>query len=108
MGNLSFTARRAVVIGAGIGGLTAATVLADHFKEVILLERDELPPGPLPRAVGRHLQASFQRAAISWITSNGQRLTVVAGGPATMTPSWPMSAAPRCGLVLQPERCLAG
>ena len=41
-----------------MGGLTAARVLADHFTRVILLERDELPPGPLPRAgvpQGRHV-----------------------------------------------------
>ena len=41
-----------------MGGLTAATVLAPHFTQVILLDRDELPPGPLPRAgvpQGRHV-----------------------------------------------------
>lgn len=34
----------AIVIGAGIGGLLAARVLADHFERVTLLERDALPP----------------------------------------------------------------
>ena len=35
--------RRAVVIGAGIGGLSAAGALADHFEEVVVLERDRIP-----------------------------------------------------------------
>ncbi len=33
---------RAVVLGAGIGGLLAARVLADHYCDVTLVERDEL------------------------------------------------------------------
>jgi flavin-dependent dehydrogenase len=35
---------RAVVLGASVGGLLAARVLSQHFFEVVLLERDELPP----------------------------------------------------------------
>jgi len=42
--------RRAVVIGAGISGLTAAAALADHFGQVVVLERDALPPAAVPRA----------------------------------------------------------
>jgi glycine/D-amino acid oxidase-like deaminating enzyme len=34
--------RRAVVVGAGIGGLSAAGALAKHFDEVVVLERDRL------------------------------------------------------------------
>jgi 2-polyprenyl-6-methoxyphenol hydroxylase-like FAD-dependent oxidoreductase len=34
--------RRAVVIGSGIGGLSAAAVLASHFEEVEILERDQI------------------------------------------------------------------
>ena len=34
----------AVVIGAGMGGLTAAAALSDFFAKVIILERDDLPP----------------------------------------------------------------
>jgi 2-polyprenyl-6-methoxyphenol hydroxylase-like FAD-dependent oxidoreductase len=37
------TGRRAIVIGASIGGLLAARVLANHFAEVTLLERDSFP-----------------------------------------------------------------
>jgi len=42
--------RRAVVIGAGIGGLTAAGALAGHFDEVTVLERDALPAAASSRA----------------------------------------------------------
>ena len=45
----SHIGRRAIVIGAGVSGLSAANALADHFEEVIVLERDELPYGATPR-----------------------------------------------------------
>ena len=35
---------RAIVAGAGIGGLIAAGVLADFFADVVVLEKDALPP----------------------------------------------------------------
>ncbi len=40
---------RAVVIGGSIAGLLAARVLADYFTEVIVVERDRLPPEPTSR-----------------------------------------------------------
>ncbi|MET9407449.1 pyridine nucleotide-disulfide oxidoreductase [Streptomyces sp. NPDC002935] len=48
---------RAVVIGAGLGGVLAAAALSPVVDEVIMLDRDELPDGPehrkgLPQ--GRH------------------------------------------------------
>ncbi|MEU9135188.1 pyridine nucleotide-disulfide oxidoreductase [Streptomyces sp. NPDC048404] len=48
---------RAVVIGAGLGGVMAAAALSPAVDEVIVLDRDELPDGPehrkgLPQ--GRH------------------------------------------------------
>src|SRR4051794_6818323 len=60
--------KRAVVIGAGMGGLTAARAAADAFEEVVVLERDELPGDGAQRAgvpQGRHahgLLAGGQRA----------------------------------------------
>jgi 2-polyprenyl-6-methoxyphenol hydroxylase-like FAD-dependent oxidoreductase len=60
--------KRAVVIGAGIGGLSAARAAADAFEEVVVLERDELPADAAQRAgvpQGRHahaLLAGGQRA----------------------------------------------
>ena len=56
----SFIGQQAVVIGAGMGGLTAARVLADHFERVLVLERDVLPADPLDRngiPQGRHVHA---------------------------------------------------
>ena len=38
--------QRAIVIGGSMGGLLAARVLADHFKEVLLFDRDILPASP--------------------------------------------------------------
>ncbi|MCA1456957.1 FAD-dependent monooxygenase [Bradyrhizobium sp. BRP22] len=40
----------AVVIGAGIGGLSAAGALASYFKEIVVLERDTLPASAISRA----------------------------------------------------------
>src|SRR3954451_23954377 len=60
--------KRAVVIGAGMGGLAAAGALADHVEQVIVLERDTLPLEPTHRAgtpQARHVHAlllSGQRA----------------------------------------------
>src|SRR6202140_1117773 len=60
--------KRAVVIGAGMAGLTAAAALADRFDQVVVLERDILPSEPTYRAgtpQARHVHAlllSGQRA----------------------------------------------
>jgi 2-polyprenyl-6-methoxyphenol hydroxylase-like FAD-dependent oxidoreductase len=60
--------KQAVVIGAGLGGLAAAGALADHFEQVVVLERDTLPSEPTHRAgtpQARHVHAlllSGQRA----------------------------------------------
>jgi 2-polyprenyl-6-methoxyphenol hydroxylase-like FAD-dependent oxidoreductase len=60
--------KQAVVIGAGMAGLTAAGALADRFERVVVLERDTLPSEPAYRAgtpQARHVHAlllSGQRA----------------------------------------------
>jgi 2-polyprenyl-6-methoxyphenol hydroxylase-like FAD-dependent oxidoreductase len=41
--------KRAVVIGAGIAGLSAARVLADRFDQVTVVDRDLLPDTAVPR-----------------------------------------------------------
>jgi 2-polyprenyl-6-methoxyphenol hydroxylase-like FAD-dependent oxidoreductase len=49
--------QRAIVIGAGIGGLSAAGVLAPYFRQVLILERDVLNPSVQARLgvpQGRH------------------------------------------------------
>ena len=40
---------RAIVAGAGIGGLAAAAALAPHFGEVLVIDRDTLPDDLSPR-----------------------------------------------------------
>jgi 2-polyprenyl-6-methoxyphenol hydroxylase-like FAD-dependent oxidoreductase len=55
---------RAVVIGGSIGGLLAARVLADHFREVVILERDQFPEEPAFRSgvpQARHAHALLDR-----------------------------------------------
>ena len=42
-------ALQAAVIGGGIAGLCAAGALADHFEQVVVLERDSLSDGPAHR-----------------------------------------------------------
>lgn len=56
----------AVVIGAGMAGLLAGRVLADHFERVTILDRDALPDGPEPRKgvpQGRHLHSLAVRGS---------------------------------------------
>ena len=65
---LTLIGKQAVVIGAGMGGLTAAGALADCFDQIVVLERDTLPSEPAYRAgtpQARHVHAlllSGQRA----------------------------------------------
>ncbi len=55
---------RAIVIGASISGLLAARALSNHFTQVIVVERDVLPPAGEPRKgvpQGRHLHVLLAR-----------------------------------------------
>ena len=57
---------RAVVLGASMGGLLAARVLADFFRTVTVVERDVLPDDPANRRgvpQGRHAHALLARGA---------------------------------------------
>jgi 2-polyprenyl-6-methoxyphenol hydroxylase-like FAD-dependent oxidoreductase len=57
---------RAVVLGASMGGLLAARVLADFFDTVTLVERDELADDPAVRQgvpQGRHVHVLLARGA---------------------------------------------
>src|SRR5690606_38793008 len=50
--------RRAIVVGAGIGGLGAAAALAGKFAEVLILDRDTLPDdGKVRMGVGQGAHA---------------------------------------------------
>ena len=44
-----YLGERAIVVGGGIAGLSAARVLSDRFHKVVILDRDELPNNATPR-----------------------------------------------------------
>ena len=55
---------RAIIIGASMGGLLAARVLADYYGEVTVVERDALPDAYEPRKgvpQGRHTHGLLAR-----------------------------------------------
>lgn len=66
MGDNAAVAGHAVVIGASIAGLLAASVLAETFPRVTVFERDTLPQEPEPRRgvpQSRQLHAMHARGA---------------------------------------------
>jgi 2-polyprenyl-6-methoxyphenol hydroxylase-like FAD-dependent oxidoreductase len=44
-----YLGERAIVVGGGIAGLAAARAVSERFREVVILDRDELPDGVTPR-----------------------------------------------------------
>jgi 2-polyprenyl-6-methoxyphenol hydroxylase-like FAD-dependent oxidoreductase len=46
---MSSIEKKAIVIGAGMGGLAAAKALSNHFSQVTVFDRDTLPSQPEPR-----------------------------------------------------------
>ena len=79
MGGHRFRRDHAVVIGGSIAGLLAARVLADHFAQVTIVERDELPDAPRSRRGAPQdghfhaLMAAGSRRSSGW--SRGSRRT---------------------------------
>jgi 2-polyprenyl-6-methoxyphenol hydroxylase-like FAD-dependent oxidoreductase len=76
--------RRALVIGAGMSGLAAAGALADHFEQVVVLERDRLADQPAPRPGTPqcrqiHGLLSGGLAALCWIFPGLDRDLAAAG-----------------------------
>lgn len=58
----------AVVLGASMSGLLAARVLADFYRHVTVIERDELPDEPVARKgvpQARHVHSLLARGAIT-------------------------------------------
>src|SRR5262245_25708662 len=77
-------AGRAIVVGAGMGGLTAARALADHVDRVVILERDALPERPTDRVgipQGKHVHALLAggQRALSALFPGFERDLVEAG-----------------------------
>ena len=44
-----YLGERAIVVGGGLAGLSAARALSDRFRQVVILDRDELPDSATPR-----------------------------------------------------------
>lgn len=77
-------AGRAIVIGAGFAGMTAAAVLAAHFPEVVLIEQDAIAPNPeprksLPQAAHAHALLQSGRAVLSRLLPGFDERAVAAG-----------------------------
>ncbi len=48
---------RAVVLGCGMAGIAAAAALRNHFEDIVVIERDNIPEQPEPRrGVPQHAQ----------------------------------------------------
>ncbi|MCV7402811.1 FAD-dependent monooxygenase [Mycobacterium fragae] len=63
---MSRLGERAIVLGASMGGLLTARVLADYFRTVTVVERDELPDDPANRRgvpQGRHVHTLLPHGA---------------------------------------------
>ncbi|MFC0216264.1 FAD-dependent oxidoreductase [Paenibacillus chartarius] len=41
-----FNKSKAIIIGGGMAGLMTARVLSDHYDEVLIVEKDDIPSGP--------------------------------------------------------------
>ncbi|MEW2354638.1 hypothetical protein [Spirillospora sp. NPDC029432] len=75
----------AVVLGGSVAGLCAAGVLAKHFDQVVVLERDRLPPDAehrrgVPQSKHPHFLLNSGRRAIGQIFPGFEEALIAAGG----------------------------
>ncbi len=77
--------RTAVVLGGSVAGLCAAGALAPHFDEVLVLERDELPPDAehrrgVPQSKHPHFLLNSGRRAMNDLFPGFEADLIAAGG----------------------------
>jgi len=77
--------RTAVVLGGSMAGLSAAGALAPHFDEVLVLERDELPPDAqhrrgVPQSKHPHFLLNSGRRALGELFPGFEADLIAAGG----------------------------
>jgi glycine/D-amino acid oxidase-like deaminating enzyme len=74
--------QRAIVIGAGVGGSSAADALSPCFEDVVVLERDLLPSSAASRAVipGRAESANYGAQSRTVVRCFASPRNDVAGG----------------------------
>ncbi|MCX5192447.1 FAD-dependent monooxygenase [Streptomyces sp. NBC_00249] len=94
--------RRAVVIGGGLAGMLAAAALRGVVDEVLVVESDELPDGPLPRkglpqarhahmfwSGGVHAAESLLPGVTDrWLAAGANRIPVPTGMVALSSQGW--------------------
>lgn len=73
-----------VVLGGGLAGMLAARVLSRHLDRVTVIERDELPAGPVqrrgvPQARHAHLVWSGGARLIEWLLPGATERLLAAG-----------------------------
>lgn len=76
---------KGLVLGGGLAGTLAAVALAEHCDEVVIVERDRMPSGPVPRKgvpQGRHVHnlMSAGARAIDDLLPGAIDALVAAGG----------------------------
>ncbi|MEW1865506.1 FAD-dependent monooxygenase [Streptomyces sp. NPDC088194] len=90
----------AVVLGGGLAGLFAATVLADHADEVVVVESDVLPTTPAPRnglPQGRHNHILMRGGAEAFdeLLPGTTELLMAAGAKRRGLPGGTLTRGPR-------------
>ena len=94
---MTYVGEHAVVLGASMGGLVAARVLADHYRTVTVVERDALPSSSAQRRgvpQGRHAHALLAGGSqileqlfpgfLAELVANGCPFTTTATCPSSM------------------------
>ncbi|APU14289.1 MULTISPECIES: FAD-dependent oxidoreductase [Actinoalloteichus] len=104
--------RRALVLGGGIAGLTAAVVLAEYAEEVIVVDRDDLATDSAPRrgtpaaphSLGIHELA--RRQFDRWLPGLIETLVDEGARPVDSGSHWHVDGVRKAPVVGEPLICL--